>query len=56
MEKLSSMENELDDLAWKHQFQVIKHQDITGTRYTLLKKEDAWFYLLNLMEPDQTAH
>ncbi len=50
----SSVEVLIDELAQRIGYNVIKESNLTGYTYTLINKDDTWFYLLNHYEG--TAH
>ena len=52
----TSLEAELDDIAYRYELSVIKEQNVTGNAYTLLTRKDAWIYLLNNWTQSAKAH
>ena len=52
----TSLEAELDDIAYRYELSVIKEQNVTGNAYTLLTRKDAWIYLLNNWTQAAKAH
>jgi hypothetical protein len=55
---LTDEERELaiDQLAHELGMNVIKESSVTGYSYTILSKDDTWYYLLNHCEPTATWH
>lgn len=51
-----SLELLVDQLANEFGMSVIKESNLTGYSYTILNKDDTWYYLLNHCDPQSTWH
>ncbi len=56
MESEDELELALDRLAHEHGLSIIKESNLTGYSYTLLNKDDTWYFLLNHCDYNATRH